>query len=61
MVREMLTRLKFKLSFIDTEEISPVFFSVRILEARIWLKDIEKDFAAMNAVWNAWVDPNNKV
>ena len=32
----------------------------RILEARIWLKDIKKDFAAMNAIWNAWVDPNCK-
>lgn len=32
----------------------------RILEARIWLKDIKTDFAAMNAVWNAWVDPANK-
>jgi len=33
----------------------------RILEARIWLKDIGRDFAAMNAVWNSWVDTNNKV
>ena len=32
----------------------------RILEARIWLKDIKTDFAAMNAIWNAWVDPNCK-
>jgi len=32
----------------------------RILEARIWLKDIKTDFASMNAVWNAWIDPNNK-
>ena len=32
----------------------------RILEARIWLKDIKTDFAAMNAIWNAWVDPKCK-
>ena len=32
----------------------------RILEARIWLKYIDTDFKAMNEVWNAWVDQNNK-
>jgi len=32
----------------------------RILEARIWLKDISKDFVAMNSVWNAWIDQNSK-
>ena len=31
-----------------------------IIEARIWLKDIKSDMSAMNAVWNAWVDPDNK-
>ena len=31
-----------------------------MIEARIWLKDISRDFKAMNAVWNAWVDPENK-
>ena len=30
------------------------------LSATIWLKDIDRDFAAMNEVWNAWVDPENK-
>jgi len=30
----------------------------RILQATIWLHDI-KDFAEMNAVWDAWVDPAN--
>ena len=30
----------------------------RILMATIWLADIA-DFAAMNAVWDAWVDPAN--
>ncbi len=30
----------------------------RILTTTIWLADIA-DFAAMNAVWDAWVDPAN--
>lgn len=30
----------------------------QLLTAQIWLTDM-KDFAAMNAVWNAWVDPQN--
>ncbi|WP_279477978.1 RidA family protein [Aureimonas sp. SK2] len=30
----------------------------KILSATIWLADM-KDFAAMNAVWDAWVDPAN--
>jgi len=31
----------------------------RLLTAQIWLKDIERDFAGMNTVWEAWVDKNN--
>lgn len=27
----------------------------RLLSAQIWLKDIERDFAAMNSVWEAWL------
>lgn len=30
----------------------------KILQCTIWLADIA-DFAAMNAVWDAWVDPAN--
>lgn len=30
----------------------------RILSAQIWLADIA-DFDEMNAVWDAWVDPEN--
>ncbi len=30
----------------------------KILSTTIWLADM-KDFAAMNAVWDAWVDPAN--
>ncbi|MGH6626309.1 MAG: RidA family protein [Burkholderiaceae bacterium] len=29
-----------------------------LLSATIWLADME-DFAQMNAVWDAWVDPRN--
>lgn len=27
----------------------------RILSAQIWLKDMARDFAAFNAVWEAWM------
>src|SRR5690606_35710157 len=27
----------------------------RLLTAQIWLKDITRDFAGMNEVWDAWV------
>lgn len=30
----------------------------KILQAIIWLADM-KDFAEMNSVWDAWVDPDN--
>lgn len=30
----------------------------RILSATIWLADMA-DFAAMNAVWEKWIDPDN--
>ena len=30
----------------------------RILQATVWLADIG-DFAAMNAVWETWIDPAN--
>lgn len=30
----------------------------RILQTTIWLDDM-KDFAEMNSVWDAWVDPAN--
>lgn len=32
----------------------------RALQATIWVKDIANDFKSMNAVWNSWVDPDNK-
>lgn len=27
----------------------------KLLTAQIWLKDIERDFAGMNAVWEKWI------
>ena len=32
----------------------------RLLTAQIWLKDIQQDFAPMNAVWSEWLDKENK-
>lgn len=32
----------------------------KLLTSTIWLKDIERDFAGMNEVWNSWIDPDNK-
>ena len=32
----------------------------RLLTSNIWLKDIDKDFQAMNEVWVEWMDPDNK-
>lgn len=29
----------------------------RVLSAQIWLRDIQRDFNAMNDVWDAWVAP----
>jgi enamine deaminase RidA (YjgF/YER057c/UK114 family) len=30
----------------------------RILSAQIWIKDIAKDFAGMNEIWDAWTAPD---
>ena len=31
-----------------------------LLTSSIWLKEIDQDFKAMNAVWNDWLDSDNK-
>lgn len=31
----------------------------KLLTVQIWLKDIERDFTGMNAVWAEWIDRNN--
>ncbi|KAK1736509.1 RutC family protein [Skeletonema marinoi] len=32
----------------------------KLLTSTIWLKNIERDFGAMNEVWCQWIDDNNK-
>ena len=32
----------------------------KLISASIWLKSIDKDFAAMNDVWIDWLDADNK-
>lgn len=29
----------------------------RLLSAQIWMKDIARDFAGMNEIWDAWINP----
>ena len=29
----------------------------RLLTAQIWIKDLERDFAGMNDIWDAWTAP----
>ena len=29
----------------------------RLLTAQIWIKDLERDFAGMNEIWDAWTAP----
>merc|ERR1712217_271615 len=48
------------LSKIDTLLVEAGTDKSKLLTAKIWLKDIAEDFNAMNEVWNAWLDPNNK-
>ncbi|MET1080721.1 MAG: RidA family protein [Pseudomonas sp.] len=30
----------------------------RLLSAQIWLKHVDRDFAAMNAIWEVWLPAN---
>ena len=30
-----------------------------LLSAQIWLKDIARDFAGMNEIWDGWIDPSS--
>ena len=30
----------------------------RLLSAQVWLRDSDRDFAGMNAAWEAWVAPD---
>ena len=40
---------------IDTHLAKAGIDKTRMLSVQIWLKDIERDFAGMNEVWDAWV------
>ncbi|MFV3131252.1 RidA family protein [Niveispirillum sp. KHB5.9] len=31
----------------------------RLLSVQIWLKDIGRDFAGMNKIWDGWIDPEH--
>lgn len=31
----------------------------RLLSAQIWIKNIARDFAGMNEIWDAWTAPNS--
>ena len=43
------------LDTIDTRLASVGSSKEKILSAQIWLKNIDRDFAGLNAVWEAWV------
>lgn len=30
-----------------------------LLSVQIWIKDIARDFAGMNEVWDSWIDPDH--
>ncbi len=46
------------LAQVDTLLVRAGTSKARILQAIIWLADMD-DFAAMNAVWDAWVEPGH--
>jgi len=50
--RDVLQRIDKRLMEVGTDK-------SRLLTAQIWVKDIKKDFAGMNEVWDAWVAPGN--
>ncbi|WP_320534668.1 RidA family protein [Robbsia andropogonis] len=31
----------------------------RLLSSQVWVRDITRDFAGMNEIWDAWVSPGN--
>lgn len=47
------------LAQIDTYLAQAGVDKTRLLTSQIWLKNIDRDFAAMNEVWLEWVDPNH--
>jgi enamine deaminase RidA (YjgF/YER057c/UK114 family) len=56
---DIATQTRDVLSKIDEYLASAGTDKSRLLQAQIWLKDIERDFEGMNAVWGAWADAAN--
>jgi enamine deaminase RidA (YjgF/YER057c/UK114 family) len=52
---DVTVQTKSVLDTIDARLASVGSSKERILAAQIWLKDIDRDFAGLNAVWEAWV------
>jgi enamine deaminase RidA (YjgF/YER057c/UK114 family) len=50
--RDVLQRIEKRLAEVGSDK-------SRLLTAQIWIKDIKKDFAGMNEVWDAWTVPGN--
>lgn len=48
--RDVLNKIDGYLARADTDK-------SRLLSVQIWLKDIDRDFAGMNAVWAEWAPP----
>ena len=46
--RDVLAKIDGYLARADSDK-------TRLLSVQIWLKDIERDFAGMNAVWDQWL------
>ena len=46
--RDVLAKIDGYLARADSDK-------TRLLSVQIWLKDIERDFAGMNAVWDTWL------
>lgn len=52
---DITAQTKSVLDTIDARLASVGSSKEKILSAQIWLKDIDHDFAGLNAVWDAWV------
>lgn len=49
-VREVLARIDTLLAHAGTDK-------SRLISVQIWLQDVERDFAPMNAIWDEWTAP----
>ncbi len=56
---DITTQTRDVLSKIDDMLASAGTDKSRLLSVQIWLKDIDRDFAGMNAVWGEWADKAN--